>query len=344
MAFFRGVAVPGFGFGLLNTSGGIVNSGVTNGFVIKDGGSQNPLTNTPIYKGHGTWTVDLTSPEMDAVEVVLTFENALALTKVIPISTVPLTSATIPQVSPGITGPAVFLSKWFCTDEDVLLLVGAGDYAVLADRGQKLAVGSDGVISAGSWVLTSSSKNFSSQGVLPGDVVFLSGTKGSAAGNLFGPPLAPGLLGGTEYAIDAVSGGTLTLRMPGGDPLAGEPPGPAGGITNVSFGISTLRPQIKEVSDWVRDQIDWDAAADLISSDDLNQQAALRTAAWRYRAQVRLATMAGGVQGGAGASGDVFAVKSKWFQDDADRHLDRLQSRRRSLDAVDSLEVVPRDH
>jgi hypothetical protein len=231
-----------------------------------------------------------------------------------------------------------FSAIYFCTDEDVLL-EAQGDYDLLLPDGQKLAIGDDGSVLAGGWVLTSASVNFTTQGVASGDVVFLegiSGAAGAAARSVFGPS-------GEPVVIDSVIGLTATLRRPGLTSGIGEPIGDGDALTGIKFSIYTLRPQIKTSSDWVRRVLDFDQAADLIDDSEIRRLTVLDTLYRLCLSAIRQATMIGGMQGGGGSTGDVWAVKAGSYKRDRDELLSTLVARRRSLDAVDSIGVVPID-
>jgi hypothetical protein len=124
----------------------------------------------------------------------------------------------------------------YCTDEDILVRA-SGDFVTLAPSWQRMAAGTDGVFAAGiPWVLNSASVNFGTNGVKPNQVICLTGPKSSYPG------------GGDLLAIDSVSGTAITLRRPHKDLNIGMPPGPAAGLTGVSFSITTFDPQIEEAS------------------------------------------------------------------------------------------------
>ena len=77
---YRGVAVSGFPFALINrVTGETVTTGVVVGYLIKDGGQQQPLINTPVYVGNGQWKVDFTENETDANLIGVVFIHADAL-------------------------------------------------------------------------------------------------------------------------------------------------------------------------------------------------------------------------------------------------------------------------
>jgi hypothetical protein len=91
MPYTRGVAVTGYGFGLLTSSGTAVTTGTVTGYITQDGGVQSFVAGAFTHEGQGQWTVDLSASEMDADVIVLTFVNAVG-------SAVPLTR-TIKTVS-----------------------------------------------------------------------------------------------------------------------------------------------------------------------------------------------------------------------------------------------------
>lgn len=124
----------------------------------------------------------------------------------------------------------------YCTDED-LLVYSTGDFGILCPPWQQMAYGTDGVFAVNApWVLTSASVNFGSNGVTPNQVVWLTTPKQNFPG------------GGHFLAIDSVSGNSITIRRPHKDLFVGQPPAPIAGLAAVTFTISTLDPQIEEVS------------------------------------------------------------------------------------------------
>ena len=107
----------------------------------------------------------------------------------------------------------------------------------LAPSWQCMAKGTDGVFNSGyPWVLNSASVDFLAQGVAPNQVVCLSGPKANYPG------------GGDLLAIDSVAANAITLRRPYKDLNVGMPPGPAAGLTNVTFNVTTFDPQIEDAS------------------------------------------------------------------------------------------------
>ncbi|MGO9920969.1 MAG: hypothetical protein ACLQIB_40560 [Isosphaeraceae bacterium] len=125
----------------------------------------------------------------------------------------------------------------YCTDEDIAVRA-SGDWFLLAPGWQQMAAGTDGYFNSGSpWVLNSTAVSFTSNGVNPNQVVQLSGPKANFPGS-----------SGQLFAIDSVSGNSVTLRRLHKDLNVGQPPAPAAGLTGVTFTINTLDPQIEEAS------------------------------------------------------------------------------------------------
>lgn len=124
------------------------------------------------------------------------------------------------------------LTTLYCTDEDIAVRA-KGDYIQLCPEWQKLASGTDGAFASNApWTLTSSSNNFGSLGVASNNVIQLSGPK-------------PNFVGAGElFAVDSVSGGSVTLRRLNQALNAGLPPGPALGLSGVTFKIKTFYPDI----------------------------------------------------------------------------------------------------
>lgn len=175
----------------------------------------------------------------------------------------------------------------YCTDEDIAIRA-AGDFVVVVPRDQVVAAGADGVLSGSSWVLSSASvANFATRGVTPGQMVKLWGAKGTPAGAAFGPESAADL-----FAVDAVSGATLTLRRKGLASGQGQPPS-AIGLTGVGFSVVTLYPQIEDASFEIQqrygidDAVVGSATADLYKVRELRQATTLTVLHRLYLAMAR---------------------------------------------------------
>jgi hypothetical protein len=133
--------------------------------------------------------------------------------------------------------PPASLATVYATDEDVFNIAGA-DFKVLANLSFMAAQGTDGVFAAGKlWTLTSPSNLFKSQGVVSNMLVQLTGPATTFRG------------GGQLLAVDSADDATgLVLRRPGKPLNWGMPPAPIGGLTGVSFLITTLQVQLDDVS------------------------------------------------------------------------------------------------
>lgn len=120
----------------------------------------------------------------------------------------------------------------FCTDIDILTAVG-NDYINLCPRHQMLTAGGDGAFAADSrWLLSSASQAFESLGIGVGNVVWLSG------------PLATYRPPGEMLSVAAVAPEGITLARVGMQiGVLGVPPGPAGGLSGVTFSAPTFYPQ-----------------------------------------------------------------------------------------------------
>jgi len=170
------------------------------------------------------------------------------------------------------------LSTVYATDENILIRA-AGDFAVLCPEWQKLATGVDGVTGgASAWLLTSASVDFETNGVQPGHFI---------------PPRKPAAIfrgSGEPFAVDSVSGNTVTLRRPGQATGAGQAPPAA---TGVEFLIATLDPQTEEASFDLNRRFSIDPLIPLRSPEavydlrDLRIACVLSVLAQRYAAETR---------------------------------------------------------
>ena len=170
------------------------------------------------------------------------------------------------------------LSTVYATDENILIRA-AGDFAVLCPEWQKLACGADGVLGGESpWLLTSASTDFEANGARPGHVVILR------------KPTPPFRGSGEPFAVDSVSGNTLTLRRPGRGSGAGQPPPATAGV---EFSIESLDPQIEEASFDLNRRFSIDPAVPARAPEavydlrDLRSACVLSVLAQRYAAEAR---------------------------------------------------------
>ena len=196
----------------------------------------------------------------------------------------------------------------YATDEDIALRAPA-DFAILCPRDQKLAGGADGAFSPSDpWTLRSTSVDFSARGLSPGQVVLL--TKPTAT---FRPP-------GEALVIVSVAPGAVTLRRKGQPAGAGQPPGPAVGLSGVEFAINTLGPQIERASYdlnrryGVDDLVAGRRAADLHDRREVCEATVLTVLSRQYLAMSRE----------TGDQGDPFAAKAQLAKAELDELLDRV--------------------
>lgn len=78
--FRQGVALTGYTFLLINkTTGAAITSGTVTSKITKDGGTQGSTTNSATHEGNGQWSINLTSDEMDAEIIGLTFTHTNAI-------------------------------------------------------------------------------------------------------------------------------------------------------------------------------------------------------------------------------------------------------------------------
>ncbi len=123
-------------------------------------------------------------------------------------------------------------SLQYATDEDIAIRAPA-DFTLLCPHDQVLAESADGAFAVGNrWRLTSSSLDFTSQGIRPGHIVQL-----LAPGPLFGP-------NGDLLAVESSGGDSVLLRRKGCLANQGQPPVPVEGVGGIQFRVATLDPQI----------------------------------------------------------------------------------------------------
>lgn len=175
------------------------------------------------------------------------------------------------------------LGLQYCTDEDIAERAPE-DFAALAPRAIRLAVGTNGAFAGASrWTLTSITNAFATQGCGAGNVCLL----GPAPKATFGK-----IAGGHAYAVNAASDSGLQLRHVGQALGRGVPPSPAGGLTGVEFTVPTFAPAIDQASREANRLygIDPDRSGrtplDLKPSslEDLRQWTALSVLLWAYAA------------------------------------------------------------
>lgn len=187
------------------------------------------------------------------------------------------------------TYPLPSNSHW-CNDED-LAVRALADLDDLVPRHQSIAAGTDGVIAAGAWTLSSATVNFSDRGVAQGHVVDLWGNSGTHAADRFGTESRTYWM-----AVESANGAILTLRRVGLAAGVGEPAGTTAAITAVKFSIPTLTPQIERASRQLNHRFEIDASrvgrapGDLYDPDDLREACEALTLRELYLAHARQAT------------------------------------------------------
>jgi hypothetical protein len=178
------------------------------------------------------------------------------------------------------TSPAE-LAVVYCTDEDIAVICYA-DFVTLAPKDQILAQGSDGVFTPEDlWTLNSAGTDFNAQGLAVGNIVQLLG------------PTPPFKGSGFKYAVAAVNPNQVTLRRVGQPPNFGQPIAPAGGITGVSFLVTTFTPQIQYASYDINQRYGIDPNFALIAPQQiydpraLQQVTAMTVVVWAYETDTR---------------------------------------------------------
>lgn len=84
-------------FSLINKDDGeIIESGTINVYIIKDNGTQNSATNTPVNKGNGQYTLELTDEEMNANHISILITHIDGVSEIINIFT---TGKTIDELN-----------------------------------------------------------------------------------------------------------------------------------------------------------------------------------------------------------------------------------------------------
>lgn len=88
MDFEKGEAVEGFPFEMIDKSGDPITTGTVNGFIIKDGGTQESLSMVPEHEGNGQWSINISAAEMNADIIGLLFTHANAVPQHFTIKTI----------------------------------------------------------------------------------------------------------------------------------------------------------------------------------------------------------------------------------------------------------------
>lgn len=126
------------------------------------------------------------------------------------------------------------LETVFCNDEDIAIKAG-GDFVLLTPQWQRLAYGTDGAFSAGSFTMTSATATFTGD-LQDGNVIWL-----TKPVNYYH--------GGELLAVSSVPDDTsLVLRRVGIPDGVGVPPGGNSALTGVEYAVPTMMPQIEEAT------------------------------------------------------------------------------------------------
>lgn len=168
-----------------------------------------------------------------------------------------------------------------CTDADCAEF-DDGDFATMVARSQRVAYGEDGVISAGSFVLTSAFP-FEAQGVQAGHVIVLI----DRASGVTSP--ARTTMNNDLLPITAVAANSVTLGRIGYAAGQGAFPGPTTGSTGVKFFVPSLVAQIRTASGDVHRALNIAADSGLIRPADLRTITILKVLRGVYFAQYRQA-------------------------------------------------------
>jgi hypothetical protein len=197
----------------------------------------------------------------------------------------------------------------YATDEDVAVRASA-DFTLLCPHDQVVVQGTDGALGPVSpWLLGSASVDFSSRGVVAGQVARL-----LRPVTAFRPP-------GELLAVDrAVAGSGVVLRRLGQASGAGQSPGPDAGVGGVEFRVVTLCPQINAATSDLNRRLGVDPSLAGRRPGDLSDPRELRDAvvlAVLYRRYLDLAR-------GDGRAEGTFAAKATLFKAELDELLARL--------------------
>lgn len=189
------------------------------------------------------------------------------------------------------------LSTTYATDEDLFIRAGY-DLTTLTPRHQVVAVGADGAIDGGDFVLTSAGSDFATSGVVPGMVLQLLDPRQNLPGGV-----------ADILAVEAAGVTTLTLRRVGFAPGEGRPPY-ADDTAGISFRVATLAPQVEECSYRINERCGLNRSGRAPAGlDDLRQ---LRSACVAMALR-NLYTMA---MRQAGQANDDFKAKADLYRDE----------------------------
>ena len=203
----------------------------------------------------------------------------------------------------------------FATDEDVASRAIA-DFARLLPRSQRLADGTDGVVPALGYTLSSATNDFGDRGIVAQHVVRILEKKipGATQNSPSVTQLPEDLL-----AVGSVSGTTLTLRRFGYPAGEGDPVGATTDATGVSFEVPTARRAISDASAWLSRLFNITSKNDLAYPEDLRNVCVLKTLTLLY-AQAGVS----GTLAGTGQQKDLNLAKYDMYRKELNEELTKL--------------------
>jgi hypothetical protein len=275
--------------------------------ISKDGGAFASPAGTVAEIGHGLYKVGPAAADSDTAGPLALKATASGCVNAAQLFDV---ADTTPA---GESTPAAWPDLLYCTDEDVCIRAGS-DFSDLVPADQLLAVGNDGSFSGSDrWTLTSAGiGDFAAQGVTGGMVALV---------NL--PKLGQTALT-QRLAIDPVPASGLPLRRLGQTSGVGQPPGPVGGQTSVTFTVATMYPQIESATYELNKRYGVSEAINGRKFADENDPRELReacvlTVLWKLCLSASRAAQ----DVSPGGTGDSWSAKANKYKAELDEVLDR---------------------
>jgi hypothetical protein len=109
--FIKGQAIVGFPFEMIDrTTGAGITTGTVNGYITKDGGTQEALSMSPTHEGNGQWSVNISAAEMTADILGLLFTHVNGVSQHFTIKTI--VEATAPTYVPATTDGQVTVDEF----------------------------------------------------------------------------------------------------------------------------------------------------------------------------------------------------------------------------------------
>jgi hypothetical protein len=105
MDFIKGQAVEGFPFEMITPAGAAITSGVVSGYITKDGGTQESLSNPITHEGNGQWSMNLSAAELNADLIGLLFTHPLGVPQHFTIKTIveAVAATSVPATTESVT-------------------------------------------------------------------------------------------------------------------------------------------------------------------------------------------------------------------------------------------------